>query len=275
MNPNNNKYYKQIKYLSFKLQNDNIKSNKKRTLTENSVTLEIIGKEMFSNFFKIHNKIKINRFLDICGAPGIYSNILLNKYPKTHGVGISLPIEENGVEFKVKNKNYTVIYSNILTNATLLNNNFDLTMASCVPYEPTKISSYRFQIKLIVTSIIIMLKHLNKNGFLIVNLTFKDLFVIYNLIYILQTVFDSFTLWKSTTIWKFTKSFYFFGYGYKKNKNIIEILENFILLINDKKASVYSKFYGSIDDYNIITNKLEHIYINLINNYNLLIDNKV
>ncbi len=147
-------------------------------------------------------------------------------------------------------------------------------MASCVPYDLSKMKSYRFQIKLIVISIIIMLKHLNENGFIIVNLTYKNLYPIYNLIYILQAAFNSFALWKSTTIWKFTKSFYFFGYGFKKNKDIINILENFLLLTKDKTSSVYSQFYGSENDYNNITDKFEIIYKNLIKNYNLLEKNK-
>jgi hypothetical protein len=273
MNPNNNKQYKILKFLSYKLREKKISSIKKREFVENSQALEIIGKEMFDNFFKFNKNIKITKFLDICGAPGEYSNLLLKKFPKSHGYGISLPVEENGVEFKLKNKNYTIIYSNIITNNISLNKKFNMTLASCVPYDSEKIDSFRFQMKLIVKSIIIMLNHIDDNGYFIVNLTFKDLFVIYNLIYILQLAFQSFELWKSTTVWKFTKSFYFFGYGFNKKKNIIDILENFLLLIKDRNTLVYSKFLGTKKDYDIITNKIEKIYLDLINNYNLLNNN--
>jgi hypothetical protein len=63
MNPSNNKYYKQLKYLSYKLREKNVSSIKKRSFTENSIALEIIGKEMFNNFFKLNKgKLKLINF---------------------------------------------------------------------------------------------------------------------------------------------------------------------------------------------------------------------
>jgi hypothetical protein len=49
---------------------------------ENTEELELIGNEIINNFNKDKN-LKINFFLDICSAPGVYSKIIMEKYEFT------------------------------------------------------------------------------------------------------------------------------------------------------------------------------------------------
>jgi len=264
MDPYDNKIYKKYFFL---LKKKKLKENKKRReLKENTDKLIFIGTEMFNKF--LHDKITIKNFLDICAAPGCYSKLVLERFPKSNGYGISLPVSENGVKFEIDNKNYSCNYKNILVDKIDIDKKFFFAIASCVPYDLSKMFSIKFQLKLIVTSIIIILKNLDSDGNIIINMTFKKMFPIYNLILILQKIFKKFVLWKSVNVWKFTKSFYFFGYGFKKSDAIFTVLQNYLLLIEDKNSDVYTKFCGTKEDYKKILQQFENMFNNLIKKYN-------
>lgn len=99
MDPKKNKLWNIMKYITGNYYYlDKFERLEGEKFIENDEELSNIGKEMFNNFKFNNDKIF---FIDICGAPGMYSKILVEEKNAT-GFGISLPPEKGGVEFKFK-----------------------------------------------------------------------------------------------------------------------------------------------------------------------------
>jgi 23S rRNA U2552 (ribose-2'-O)-methylase RlmE/FtsJ len=262
--------FKKMKFIGDKFwELDVFKREVGETFFENNNNLEIIGNEIF-NDFNIKNP---NYFLDVCSAPGIYSKIFLENFDKSVGYGISLPVEEGGVPFIINNNRFNIIYKNILDKDfnLLLDHKLDLGIASCVSYKYDAKSAYLLNINLILKSLTIIFRNLKKNGNIIINLTMKNIDLAFNIINILNTMFKKFKLWKSKTIWATKKTFYYFGYNFKKNykENILEDLIERIKYDND---SINNQFLGSNHNYLKIYNQMKHIYNIKINAWNKLIN---
>ena len=109
-----------------------------------------VGKSMFDAFFEnkplVETMKPYNLFVDICSAPGYYSQMLLNKFPESKGVGISLPPEKGGVEFEKELPRYKIIYKDILEKEYKLElpKKLDFGMASCVSYIDDPNKSFTF-----------------------------------------------------------------------------------------------------------------------------------
>jgi hypothetical protein len=190
---------------------------------------------------------KIKRFIDICSAPGIYSSLLLKMTPNlVCGTGITLDISKGGEECVVNHPKYTILYKDILHDNISLYKT-DLVIASCVCYEYNKKKAYELNWKLIIKSIIIGLTHLKENGYLIVNLTLKNIDLSMTIINILSSVFNKYKLWKSKIIWANKQTFYFIGYEYSGD-NIIKNLEELDIMSN--------RFHGSKEEYTKIWIKI-------------------
>ena len=213
---------------------------------ENPEELKKIGDEIFDDFIK--NKpekynLKIKLFADICAAPGVYSEIVLDRFD-TKGIGISLPIEQGGVDFSrsIKSKDhYKMVFKDILEKKYYLDipKKLDLGMASCVSYQNDPKNAFTINIKLILTSLQLLLSNLETGGCFIINLTMKNLYFAFNLVNLLSSCFNNFRLWKSQTVWGTKNTFYFFGYDFKGYEYYTKISNDLESIKNSPLNSVY------------------------------------
>lgn len=273
MNPKYNKLWKKMNYLSkkrFEFKKLKFMRVKNDKFIENAEELKKVGYEIFENFGLKNKDIKL--FIDICAAPGVYTSILLEKKKGSRGICVSLPPEKGGVEFdQLKDKKgVSIFYRDILEKnyKLVIPKKVDLGMASCVSYVFDKKNNSILNLRLIITSINIILNELKKGGSLIVNLTMKNITICFNIIYILQSYFQEFKLWKSENIWQYQNTFYFFGYKFKNNYNdqlnkIKHNLDNF-------DSDMYHSFIGDFNSYKIINKKMNEIYNVRINAYQKL-----
>ena len=227
---------------------------------ENSNELELIGNEIITNFNKDKN-LKINFFLDICSAPGVYSKIIMEKYPIITGIGISLPPEEGGVEFEIEDTKFKKIYKNILEKKYRLemSKKIDLGIASCVSYQHDAKKAFKLNIELILKSLYLILGNLNEKGSLIINMTMKNIHLTFNLINILGKYFNNYKLWKSLNTWGTKNTFYFFGYNFT-GAIVDDEINQLIERIKNEKNDIYSKFLGTDQEYNKINMEMRRIY---------------
>ncbi len=248
------KFYKQNNFIRIK----------DKKFVEDEQELSKVGKEMFENF---NTKLKEIFFLDICGAPGMYSKILIDN--NASGIGISLPPEKGGVEFNISNSKYKFYYKDILDKQykiELKNNlkykEFNLGLASCVSYIETK-DSHTLNLELILTSMNLILEHLQNNGDMIINLTMKNIYTCFNILNLILEQFDYIKLWKSSTVWADKYTFYVFCYNFNKTKKINML--DYIDKIKKYNDDFNNKYIGQTHNYNIINKMMSDIYIVRIN----------
>jgi 23S rRNA U2552 (ribose-2'-O)-methylase RlmE/FtsJ len=270
MNPKTNKIWKKMIYLSKKRYNfEKLKFNriKNEKFIEDENELKKVGMEIFQNFGL--SKIKIKLFVDICAAPGVYTNIILNEKENSRGICVSLPPENGGVEFtEIKNMDkVNIFYRDILEKnyKLVLPKKIDFGMASCVSYIFDKKKKSFLNLRLILSSIDIILKELKKKGNFIVNLTMKNINLCFNIIYYLSNYFEKFKLWKSSNVWNHQNTFYFFGYNFKNNYD--NNINNIKLNLENFNSDFYNYFLGDINKYKKINNKMNKIYKVRINAY--------
>jgi hypothetical protein len=262
MDPAKDKTYLFMKNLArknYKLDSfDRVKEGK---FIEDNEELQKVGEEIINNFIG-NKKLKINFFADICAAPGNYSKIILDKFDVVTGIGISLAPEDGGVEFEIDDKKYKTLYKNILDKKYRLEipEKLDLGMASCVSYQNDAKLANRLNIELIVKSIYLLLPNFKSGSNLIVNLTMKNIHLAFNLVNILRKYFKSIKLWKSHSVWGTKNTFYFFGYDFIENNNIADELNELYDKVKDEKNSIYEKFIGNNNDYNIVNSIMRTIY---------------
>jgi len=275
MDPSKDKNYNYMKNLAkknYKLDTfDRVNEGK---FIENTKELELIGNEIINNFIK-DKSLKINFFIDICSAPGIYSKIILNKFPIITGIGISLPPEEGGVEYEIEESNFKKIYKNILEKKYKLeiSKKLDLGIASCVSYQNDAKKAFKLNNELILKSLYLILSNLNQDGNLIINMTMKNIHLAFNLINILNKYFKNYKLWKSINVWGTKNTFYFFGYNFvERNSNKInDEINELIEKIQNEKNELYYKFLGTVEEYNTINFEMRKIYQVRINAWKKLI----
>lgn len=231
---------------------------------EDSSQLTKVGNEIFHNFGLEKTDIKL--FADICSAPGMYSKIVLDKFKTTIGIGVSLPVEEGGVPYELKDSRYKIFYKNILDKNYKLELNqdknlkLDLGMASCVSYQHDVKNSFLFNVELIIKSLMLLLPNLKTGGNLIINMTMKNIELAFNMVHMLSELFNSFKLWKSPNVWATKNTFYFFGYGFKQNYNP-DVFTDLIERIKFDNDPINRQFLGTNEDYEQIYNKMRHIYL--------------
>lgn len=238
---------------------DKFERKKDAKFIENTDELLTVGKELFDAF----NSLSIKRidddiyFVDICGAPGMYSKLLVENGAK--GFSISLPPEKGGVEYIFKHDNYKIYYKDILEKTykieTLKKVNFGI--ASCVSYIESR-NSHLINLELILISMNLMLNILEENGNMIINMTMKNIYSCFNIIDYLLNSFTEIKLWKSENIWETKNTFYIFCYGYKKHINInINRIEDFN--VKNEQSDFNTKYIGTTN-INIINKMMIDIY---------------
>lgn len=270
MNPKYNKLWKKMKYLSKKrfdhkkLKFIRVKNDK---FVEDAEELKKVGYEIFDNFGLKNIDIKL--FIDICAAPGVYSSILLEEKKKSRGICVSLPPEKGGVEFdQLKDKKgVNIFYRDILEKSykIVVPKKVDFGIASCVSYVFDKKKNSILNLRLIISSINIILNELKKGGSLIVNLTMKNINMCFNILNVLQNYFKEFKLWKSANVWQYQNTFYFFGYNFKDNYDdkLNEIKYN----LDNLDSDMYHNFLGDYKTFKKINQKMNDVYSVRINAY--------
>jgi hypothetical protein len=242
---------------------------------EDESQLQKVGQEIFDNFGLEKSNIKL--FADICSAPGMYSKIILDTWDKTTGIGISLPEEEGGVPYTIKNPRYKFFYKNILDKSYKLELNedknlkLDLGLASCVSYQHDAKNAFFLNMELIIKSLMLILPNLKKGGNLIINMTIKNIELAFNIVNILSKLFKTFKLWKSPTVWSTKNTFYFFGYDFRENYDS-DILTSLIESIKFDNNPINNQFMGTDKEYNNIYQQMKLIYITRIRAWEALVD---
>jgi hypothetical protein len=251
---------------------DKFERQKDNKFVENTDELSTIGKEMFDAFEFRKKKIY---FVDICGAPGMYSKILVED-KDAKGFSISLPPEKGGVEYTFNNDNYKIYYKDILEKTYKIetSKSINLGIASCVSYIESKNNkSSILNIELILTSINLMLENLENDGDMIINMTMKNIYCCFNILDLLIKQFDTIKLWKSETVWTTKNTFYIFCYGFKKHKIIN--MKQYIYYIKNDKSDFNTKYIGDNNNIKIINKMMINIYKIRINAWINLIGNLI
>ncbi len=262
MEPKKNDLWNIMTYISSKYYNIYKKFNRimDNKFIEDTEELTKVGKELFDNY---DSKLKKIFFLDICGAPGMYSKILVDM--NASGLGISLPPEKGGVKYTFESNKYNFFYKDILDKQYKIelknDKEINLGIASCVSYIDTK-DSYKLNIELILTSMNLILEHLSNNGDMIINLTMKNIYVCFNILDLLLEQFDNIKLWKSSTVWADKYTFYVICYNFN-SKNKINML-NYIDKIKGNDDFLI-KYVGKNHNFNSINKMMNDIYIVRIN----------
>jgi hypothetical protein len=195
----------------------------------------------------------------------------LDKYGKTTGIGVSLPVEDGGIPYSINDTRYKIFYKNILDKTYKLELSkplkLDLGMASCVSYEHDKKNLFYLNMELILKSLMLLFPNLKSEGNLIINLTIKNVELAFNIVNILSSLFHRFKLWKSATVWSTKNTFYFFGYGFKSNYSQ-DIFLNIFDKIRYNNDPINNHFIGSQEEYDKIYQQMKQIYIIRINAWN-------
>lgn len=268
--------FNKMKYLAKKnWKLDTFEREQDNKFVEDDVQLQKVGQEIFDNFGLKKSNVKL--FADICSAPGMYSKIVLDTLDKTTGIGISLPVEEGGVPYTIKNTRYKIFYKNILDKSYKLELNedknlkLDLGIASCVSYQHDAKNAFFLNMELIVKSLMLILPNLRKGGDLIINMTIKNIELAFNMVNILAKLFKNFKLWKSPNVWVTKNTFYFFGYDFKENYEP-EFLINLIDSIKFDNNPVNNQFMGTKEEYDKIYQQMKWVYITRIKAWKALVE---
>ena len=269
------KLFNKMKYLAKKnWKLDTFEREQDNKFVEDEIQLQKVGQEIFDNFGLKKSDVKL--FADICSAPGMYSKIVLDTWDKTTGIGVSLPVEEGGIPFTIKNPRYKIFYKNILDKTYKLELNedknlkLDLGLASCVSYQHDAKNAFFLNMELIVKSLMLIFPNLKKGGNLIINMTIKNVELAFNMVNILDKLFNNFKLWKSPNVWATKNTFYFFGYGFNENYKP-EILTNLIESIKFDHDPINNQFMGTPEEYNKIYQQMKWVYITRIKSWESLI----
>jgi hypothetical protein len=248
---------------------DKFERQKDNQFIENTDELSIIGKEMFDMF---DFKKKDIFFVDICGAPGMYSKILVED-KDAKGFSISLPPEKGGVEYIFKHDNYKIYYKDILEKNYKIDTHkkINLGLASCVSYIESR-NSHALNLELIISSMSLMLDILEEDGDIIINMTMKNIYTCFNILDLLIKQFNNIKLWKSTNVWATKNTFYIFCYGFKKDKMIN--MTQYINYIKNDKSDFNTKYIGDFNNISVINKMMINIYKVRINAWVDLISNE-
>lgn len=272
MNPKKNKLWQEMKDLVkkhySKINFERVKDDK---FVENNEELILIGKEIVS-ILKKHIKIDKIFFTDICGAPGNYSKLILKNFKGT-GIGISLDPDKGGVPFEMDGiSNYKIFYRDILEKNYKLDlpKKLNFGIASCVSYQIKTNNAFQLNLKLIITSLLLILKNLQNDGSLVINMTMKNINFAFNLVFVLSKLFKTSSIWKSKNVWADKNTFYFFGFNFNSNKKYMAKLEEILQILQDDnfmKNIYFRKTLMNFNNFKIIDKMMSKLYLVKINEF--------
>ena len=162
-------------------------------------------------------------------------------------------------------KKYKIFYRDILDKDYDLDipKKLNLGIASCVSYQIKNTNAYQLNLKLILTSLLLLLNNLDNDGNLVINLTIKNINFAFNIVYILSKLFKKSSIWKSSKVWPDKNTFYFFGFGFINNdKYLLKIKEILVILDNDNfmKNFYFKRLNMNKNNFKIIDKMMSKIY---------------
>ena len=233
----------------------------------------LLIKDLNDEVLKLKNK-DIDIFLDICSAPGEYSKYLSETY-KIKGVGVTLPIENGGINFDYKLKNYEIVYLDIIKNINKIikKDKFPFIVSGCLDMTVGKKEKFN-NINLWLSTFLFTLNNLQKNGIFAFKISLRYIKFAANIIYIFTKIFKIVKTFKSLDAIGFRSMFYIVGFGYKIDIEYLKLINKLLLDIKKKNFENIQQFrdktFFSNKKYFIMIKKmLENIFqiqINAIEN---------
>lgn len=230
-------------------------------------------KDLDDEILKLKNK-DLDIFLDICAAPGEYSKYLSDTY-KIKGVGVTLPIENGGINFDFKIKNYEIVYLDIIKNINKIikKDKFPFIVSGCLDMRVGKKEKFN-NINLWLSTFIFALNNLQKNGIFAFKISLRYIKFAANIIYIFTKIFKTVKTFKSLDAIGYRSMFYVVGFGYQSDLKYLELITKLLLDIKKKNYTNIQLFrdktiFSNENDYVLIKNFLENIFevqINAIEN---------
>ena len=222
-------------------------------------------KEMDDKFLKLKSH-KIKLYLDICAAPGDYSEYL-SETLKCKGVGVTLPVKNGGMEFKYDLKNYKLEHLDVIKDykKKFSPYKFDFIVSGCLDMTRIKKKPY-YDINLWLSTMLLAFLNLKKGGIFSFKITLKYINFATNIIYLFEQFFKSVKVFKSTKAIPFRSMFYVIGFDFKHNKEYFNLLQEIYINYNQKSNNTDMKdlkFKLMFEDINIMkryTKLLENVF---------------
>lgn len=180
------------------------------------------------------NKLKINSFLDICAAPGEYSKYLSDKL-NCKGTGVTLPIENGGINFNYKLNNYNLEYLDVINeyDKKFSKIKFDFIISGCLDMTHVKKRPY-YDINLWLSTMMLAFLNLNKNGTFAFKISLKYISFASNIMFIFERFFKYIKVFKSKKAIPFRSMFYVIGFDFKFDKTYFDLLKEIYTNYNEK-----------------------------------------
>jgi 23S rRNA U2552 (ribose-2'-O)-methylase RlmE/FtsJ len=180
--------------------------------------------EMNHNCLKLKSR-KIKLYLDICAAPGDYSDYL-SRTLKCKGVGVTLPVEDGGMEFNYNLKNYDLVHLDVIKeyDKDFSDEKFDFIVSGCLDMTRIKKKPF-YDINLWLSTILLAFLNLKPGGIFAFKISLKYINFASNVMFLFEQFFDSIKIFKSTKAIPFRSMFYVIGYGFKMNDDYFPLLK--------------------------------------------------
>ena len=189
--------------------------------------------EMDHQCLKLKSR-KIKLYLDICAAPGDYSNYLSTAL-KCKGVGITLPVKNGGMEFKYDIADYELEYLDVIKDykKTFSSDKFDFIISGCLDMTRIKKKPF-YDINLWLSTMLLAFLNLKPGGIFAFKISLKYINFSANIIYLFEQFFKTVKVFKSTTAIPFRSMFYVIGLDFKHNQEYFPLLEEIYTNYNQK-----------------------------------------
>ena len=210
--------------------------------------------EMNHNCLKLKSR-KIKLYLDICAAPGDYSDYL-SRTLKCKGVGVTLPVEDGGMEFNYNLKNYDLVHLDVIKeyDKDFSDEKFDFIVSGCLDMTRIKKKPF-YDINLWLSTILLAFLNLKPGGIFAFKISLKYINLASNVMFLFEQFFDSIKIFKSTKAIPFRSMFYVIGYGFKMNDDYFPLLKEIYRNYNEESDDTDMKdlkFKMIFEDTNIM-----------------------
>jgi len=210
--------------------------------------------EMNDNCLKLKSH-KIKSYLDICAAPGDYSDYL-SRTLKCKGVGVTLPVKDGGMEFNYNLKNYNLVHLDVIKeyDKNFSSEKFDFIVSGCLDMTHIKKKPF-YDINLWLSTILLSFLNLKPGGIFAFKISLKYINFASNIMFLFEQFFDSIKIFKSTKAIPFRSMFYVIGYGFKMNNDYFPLLKEIYRNYNEESDDTDMKdlkFKMIFEDTNIM-----------------------
>lgn len=230
--------------------------------------------EMDTKYLNLKS-LNINNYLDICAAPGEYSDYLTSTL-KCKGTGVTLAVENGGIEFKYNLNNYNIVYLDVVKeyNKKFSKPKFDFIVSGCLDMTRIKKKPY-YDINLWLSTMLLAFSNLKESGIFSFKISMKYINFACNIMFLFEMFFKRINVFKSVKAIPFRSIFYVIGYDFKMNKEYFTLLKKIHTNYNEKSNNNDMKdlkFKLLFDDhkyknkYMILLNNLFKIQIKAIEN---------